>query len=166
MSGHTPLLLHGELGHYRDTSFCFENFSTKADSFTEMVQEAWNKPVHSVLPLKRLHIKLAHAAKAIKRWSREKIGDTKLQLALVKEVLLQLELAQESRVLTAQEMDLRRRLKARSVGLADMEKSRMRQRSRLTHIRCGDANTKLFHIRANAREGKTTSTAFRPTQDQ
>jgi predicted ribonuclease YlaK len=127
----------------RDTSFHFENFSTKADGFIEMVQEAWNKPVHSVLPLKRLHIKLAHAAKSIKRWNREKIGDNKLQLALVKEVLLQLELAQESRGLTAQELDLRRRLEARSVGLAAIEKSRMRQRSRLTHIRCGD--TKYQH---------------------
>jgi hypothetical protein len=59
-----------------------------------------------------MHIKMAHAIKAIKRWHKEKIGDTKLQLALVKELLLQLELAQESKVLTNQELDLRRRLKA------------------------------------------------------
>jgi hypothetical protein len=155
MSDHTPLLLQGELCHHRDTSFRFENFWTKVDGFTEMmVQEAWNRPVHSVQPLKRLHIKLARAAKAIKRWSRQKIGDTKLQLAIVKEVLLQLELVQESRMLTDQELDLRRRLKACSVGLAAIEKSRMRQRSRLTNIRCGDANMKFFHIRANARRRK------------
>jgi len=62
---------------------------------------------------------------------------------------LRLELAQETRVLTLQELDLRRHLKARSVGLAAIEKSRIRQRSRLTYIRCGDTNTKFFHIRAN-----------------
>jgi hypothetical protein len=97
---------------------------------------------------------MARTAKAIKRWRKEKIGDTKLQLALVKEVLLQLELVQESRMLTNQELNLRRRLKARSVGLAAIEKSRIRQRSRLTYIRCGDANTKFFHVKASARQRK------------
>lgn len=51
-------------------------------------------------------------------------------------------------------MELRRRLKLRSTGLAVIEKSRMRQRSRLTYIRCGDANTKFFHLKANARSWK------------
>jgi hypothetical protein len=81
----------------------------------------------------------------------KKIGDTKLQLAIVKEVLLQLEATQESRALTAKELDLRRRLKIHSTGLAAIEKSRIKQRSRLTYIHCGDANTKLFHIRTSAR---------------
>ncbi|XP_066392289.1 uncharacterized protein [Miscanthus floridulus] len=154
MSDYTPLLLQGEVDHYRNTSFRFENFWTKVDGFHEVVQDAWNKPVYSALPLKRLHIKLARVAKAIKRWHKEKIGDTRLQLAIVKEVLLQLELAQESRMLMSQELDLCRRLKTRSVGLAAIEKSRIRQRSRLTYIRCGDTNIKFFHIRANARQRK------------
>lgn len=79
---------------------------------------------------------------------------TRLQLAIVKEILLQLEAAQEFRNLTANELELRRRLKARSMGLAAIEKARIRQKSRLTNIRCGDANTKLFHIRASSRAKK------------
>ncbi|XP_066320066.1 uncharacterized protein [Miscanthus floridulus] len=144
MSDHTPLLFQGELDHHKDSSFRFENFWNKVDGFHELVNDIWNRQVHSTLPLKRLHIKMARTAKAIKRWRKEKVGDTKLQLALVKEVLLLLELAQEARVLTAQELDLHRRLKARSVGLAVIEKSRNRQRSRITYIRCGDANTKFM----------------------
>jgi hypothetical protein len=93
-------------------------------------------------------------SKSIKQWRKEKIGDTRLQLAVVKEILLQLEAAQESRVLMDQEHELRRRLKARSTGLAAIEKARIRQRSRLTYIRCGDANTKFFHIHANSRQRK------------
>lgn len=53
---------------------------------------------------------------------KERIGDTKLQLALVKEVIFQLEAAQEHRLLTPSELDLRKQLKLRSVGLALIEK--------------------------------------------
>ena len=96
--------------------------------FNELVQDTWNKPVNSTLPLKHLHIKLFRVSKSIKRWCKEKIGDTRLQLAITKEVLLQLEAAQESRALTAQEIELRRHLKIRSTGLAAIEKARIRQR--------------------------------------
>ena len=71
------------------------------DGFKELVEQVWNRPVHSALPIKRLHIKLARVAKGIKRWCKEKIEDTRLQLAIVKEVLLQLEAAQETMTLTA-----------------------------------------------------------------
>jgi hypothetical protein len=154
MSDHTPLLLQGDLDHRPNSSFRFENFWTAMPGFQDMVQDTWVRPVNSQLPLKRLHIKMARVARSIKKWRRDKIGDTKLQLAIIKEILLQLELAQESRTLTDQELDLRRRLKIRSTGLAAIEKSRIRQRSRLTYIRCGDANTKFFHIRASAKRRK------------
>ena len=121
------------------------------DGFRDLVEQVWSKPVHSSLPIKRLHTKLARVAKGLKRWHGEKIGDTRLQLAIVKEVLLQLEAAQEFRTLTQQELDLRRRLKIRSTGLAAIEKSRIKQRARLTYIRSGDVNTKFFHIRASTR---------------
>jgi hypothetical protein len=76
----------------------------------------------------------------------------KTVVAITKEIILQLELAQESRTLTAQELELKCHLKIRSMRLAGIENSRMRQRSKLTYIRCGDANTKLFHLKANARK--------------
>ena len=147
----TPLLLQGELEHCHNRTFRFENFWVKMDGFRDLVEQVWSKPVHSSLPIKRLHTKLARVAKGLKRWRREKVGDTWLQLAIVKEVLLQLEAAQEFRTLTQQELDLRRRLKIRSTGLAAIEKSRIKQRARLTYIHSGDVNTKFFHIRASTR---------------
>jgi hypothetical protein len=68
-------------------SFRFEMFWVHIDGFKELVEHIWNRPVHSALPIKRLHIKLVKVAKGIKRWHKEKIGDTWLQLAIVKEVL-------------------------------------------------------------------------------
>ena len=124
------------------------------EGFQDLVQNTWNRPVASALPIKCLHIKMARVAKGIKCWKKDKIGDTRIQLAIVKEVLLQLEVAQEHRVLTVMELHLCCRLKSRSTRLAAIEKSRIRQRSRLTYIRCGDANTKFFHSRANARRRK------------
>ena len=63
------------------------------EGFQDLVQNTWNRPVASALPMKRLHIKMAHVAKGIKRWKKDKIGDMRMQLAIVKEVLLQLEAA-------------------------------------------------------------------------
>ena len=97
---------------------------------------------------------MARTAKSLKKWKKSKIGDTKLQLAMVKEIILRLETAQEDRALTLEELDLLRRLKLRSIGLALIEKARIRQQSRLTYIRFGDANTKFFQLRANSRSRK------------
>jgi hypothetical protein len=69
---------------------------------------------------------MARLAKRLKKWRKEKIGNTRLQLAIAKEILLQLEMAQESRPLSIPELQLRKRLKARSTGLAVIEKSRIR----------------------------------------
>jgi hypothetical protein len=87
---------------------------------------------------------------------KERIGDTKLQLALVKEVIFQLEAAQEHRLLTPSELDLRKQLKLRSVGLALIEKSRIIQRSSLTYISCGDANAIFFSFGPIHGRGKIT----------
>ena len=124
------------------------------DGFSELVEQIWNRPVQSNVPLKQLNTKLTRVAKGIKKWRREKIGDTWLQLAIVKEVLLHLEAAKEMRTLMPQEIALRRQLKARSTGLAAIEKSRIRQRAGLSHIPNGDANTIFFHIRASTRRRK------------
>ena len=51
---------------------------------------------------------MARTAKAIKRWKKTKIGDTKLQLAIVKEIILGLETAQEDRSLSQEELELLR----------------------------------------------------------
>ena len=49
---------------------------------------------------------------------------------------------------------MRRRLKRRILGPAVIERTRKRQASRIVNLREGDANTKFFHLKANARKRK------------
>jgi hypothetical protein len=52
------------------------------------------------------------------------------------------------------ECNLIKQLKARLLGLAAIEKSRARQKSRLTWLRKGDTNTKYFQLMTNIRKQK------------
>jgi hypothetical protein len=46
---------------------------------------------------------------------------------------------------------MRKEAKHKILGYTAIKKIKLRQRSRLTWIKVGDANTKLFHLRVNAR---------------
>lgn len=70
---------------------------------------------------------------------------------LANEVILRLDIAQEDRLLSADELAFRQDLKIRILGLAALERSR-RQASRITYIRSGDACTRFFHLRMSARK--------------
>lgn len=63
--------------------------------------------------------------------------------------------AQERLSLTADELEFKKYLKAKSLGLAVIQKAKARQHSRLTWIWKGDSNTRLFQIHANSRRKKT-----------
>lgn len=132
MSDHTPLLLQGDIAHRPNSLFHFDNFWVPMEGFKEAVQEAWNRPLTSTQhPFKRLRIKLARRAKSIKAWWKSKVGGTRLQLAIVKEVILRLETTQDDRVLFPGELDLLKKLKISATGLAVIEKSRIRHRALL-----------------------------------
>ena len=70
------------------------------------------------------------------------------------EVILRLDVAQELRLLSTDERDLRKHLKRKVVALAIMECARNRQSSRITNLKDGDAITRFLHLRANHRRRK------------
>ena len=70
------------------------------------------------------------------------------------EIILRFDIAQESRELSPEESDLRMRLKRRVISLAVLDRSRKRQSSRVANLKEGDANTRYFHLRINARRRK------------
>jgi hypothetical protein len=75
-------------------------------------------------------------------------------MAICREVVDQLERAQEVRQLAEAKRNLIKVLKARLLGLAAIEKCRVRQKSRVIWLKKRDANTKFFHIMANIRRKK------------
>jgi hypothetical protein len=136
------------------SSFKFEEFWLCLPGFAETVATSWNLPISVSDAIRRIHIKLSRTAKALKKWQRERVGILNQQIALAKEVIWQLDVAEESRTLSTEERHLRRRLKSSYLGLLSLQKIKLRQRARLTWIKTTDANNKLFHIRANGRRRK------------
>ena len=77
-----------------------------------------------------------------------------MQFHMAQYIILRLDEAQDFRELTDEEKQLRKALKVRVLGLTAVERSRRRQCSRLTWLKEGDACTKFFHLKANARRRK------------
>jgi hypothetical protein len=82
------------------------------------------------------------------------MGNLKLKMAMANTIILRLDVAQEERVLSQGELWLRRVLKHTVLGLASLERTMARQRSRIRWLQEGDANTRLFHAVANGRRCK------------
>jgi hypothetical protein len=97
---------------------------------------------------------MTHMAKALLIWRRKTTGNFKVQLAIIQTVLTLLEKARESRQLSGDELEFRRSLKMKILGLVAVQKERDRQHSRLIWMRLGDANTQKIHLMANHRRRK------------
>jgi hypothetical protein len=109
-----------------------------------IVQTIWHR-------FRRLHIKLARRARALKE--KNCIGNVKLQLAVTKEALWLFDQAQERRNLNQIETTFKAKLKDIYLGLLTLDRMKAIQRSRLTNI-SADANSKLFYFCANGRKRK------------
>jgi hypothetical protein len=153
-SDHAPLLLTGDVARQNYSGFCFESFWVNMSAFYDTVKAAWAQPVNSQDPILRMHVKLLRTAKALKLWRRQTLGNLPLRLEIAKQLLLIMDVEQEKRTLSQDELVFRRYLKAKIMNLATIQRSWARQHSRLTWIRNGDACTKLFMLHANNRRRK------------
>jgi exonuclease III len=147
ISDHCPLLLSRLVTPYVPPRFKFEAFWTSMPRFKECVQGAWEKQVPpNKNPLATLHIRLGRTAKALQIWSKSLISQSKVATMVCREVIEQLERIQEIRQWSEGEKNLIQTLKVRLLGLAAIERSRARQKSRLTWLQKGDANTKKIPL--------------------
>jgi len=99
------------------------------------VQAAWNTPTSNTEPFHRLGHKLHATARALRSWSSSIISDARLKLLMAQQVILQLDIAQESRELTEAELRIRTKLKKRILGWAVIERVRKRQCARAVNLK-------------------------------
>lgn len=134
--------------------FRFEAFWPRLQAYHDVVQAAWEKSTQVVNPFLRLHIKLQRTSKALRRWAKRLIGNTKVILCATAKLIEVFDVVQEFRPLSNLEIELRRDLKIKFLGLSAVEKLRAKQASRLVSIKAAEANGKLFFIQANGRRRK------------
>ena len=134
--------------------FHFEAFWPKLEGFQEAVSVAWNSVPAGPCPFIYLDRKFKEVSKGLQSWSDKKIGHINSQLVLAREILHQLEIAQDARVLAAGEIWLKNNLKKHCLALASLKRTIARLRSRINWLKDGDANTKLFQQHARHRKRK------------
>jgi hypothetical protein len=165
ISDHAPLHLAFNATLRPKKRFKFELFWLKLEGFEDAVKEAWRCDEEITDPFRRLDALFRNAAEALQSWGQRKVGNVKLQIAIANSVIFRFDVAQERRLLSPGERWLRRMLKHAVLGLASLERTIARQRSRLRWLKEGDANTKLFHAVANGRRVKNYISAVRVGDD-
>ena len=144
-SDHCPLLLGLNDVHPGKARFHFEAFWTKLDGFQAAVESAWASEPASSCPFDTLACKFRATVRSLQSWSQKTIGHVNTQLGLAREILHQLEIAQDHRVLSPLETWLRNKAKLHSLALSSLQRTIAQSRSRITWLSEGDANTALFH---------------------
>ncbi|KAE8770923.1 Disease resistance protein RPM1 [Hordeum vulgare] len=121
ISDHYLLLLDLDAEFSMGRRFRFESFWPTADGLMQTVAEAWQTIPYEGNPFLELDNKLHETAKALQRWSDRFIGNIRLQISIAMEVILCVDAAAESRVLTEREHDLRKLLNKKLLGLSSLD---------------------------------------------
>jgi exonuclease III len=97
ISDHSPLLIFGEGSDRLFRGFRFEAFWPRIQGYHDVVAEAWNKNVAVSNPFLRLHIKLRRTSVALRKWARGLIGNSKVLLCAVKQLIAIFDVVQDFR---------------------------------------------------------------------
>jgi hypothetical protein len=106
-SDHCPIHLMSQQHITGPPMFRFEAHWPYMPGFNECVQQSWNKEVAaSHNPMMGMHIRLMRTSKVIAIWARRQVPRGKLAATISREIISQLEGAQETRLLSNDEQEL------------------------------------------------------------
>jgi hypothetical protein len=131
MSDHCPILLSCDAGFKPTRHFRFENAWVSQPDFMETVQNAWHSERQQVDPFINLHRKLLTTARALTKWSSNFFSNLDLRAAISSELIFQLDQAMDNRQLSEGERQFRAMLKVNCLGIAAIQRTMWRQRSRI-----------------------------------
>jgi hypothetical protein len=122
-----PFAFGGAFGPRRLRSFKFKKKLDQNDRFYQMVNEVWSEYVPHLEPCHVIFHKLHNLGGAIAKWSNSFSSQAKLHLHMALEIIICLDVAQESVVLSLDESDLHKQLKGRVISLAILDHARKKQ---------------------------------------
>jgi hypothetical protein len=154
LSDHCPILMSTAVALSTKKRFRFERFWLKLPGFQDAVQELWGSQPISLNPFRNFEQKLQKLARGLQRWSQQRVGSIRDQLLMANEIILRLDVAQDSRDLSRDEAHLRRGLKLWVLGLASLERTIARQRAWVAGLRDGDANAQFYRVQASKRRNR------------
>jgi hypothetical protein len=164
-SDHCPLLLGFHDFSRGKGRFHFQAFWPRVEGFHDVVAQSWASVLAGPCPLITLAKKLKTTARSLQSWNDKKVGRIKLQLEMARELLHQLEVAQDNRSLSPGELWLRNMLKKHSLALSSISYHGKVEIADWVAPR-SDANTSLFHAQTRFRKKKNVIAAVHSEDGQ
>ncbi|WMV59774.1 hypothetical protein MTR67_053159 [Solanum verrucosum] len=144
ISDHNPVMLQCGDWEQRKAYFKFENWWLNVEGFKDLVQNWWNGFVVDGCPDFKFSMKLKMLKQKLKDWSSVTFGELNNKKNSLLSELAEMDLIQNDRALTEDEMMIRATVLVELEELAKNEESRWRQKSRVLWLKQGDNNTKFF----------------------
>ena len=150
LSNHFPILLEGGSQRRGRIPFRFENMWLRVDNFVDKVKNWWASYLFQGTPSFILAKKLAALKLDLKKWNETEFGNITFKKQDLWSKLNGLDAKEETHRLSAEEKLEQTNLRTNIEKLTLMEEISWRQKSRVLHLKEGDANTKFFHRMANS----------------
>ena len=150
LSDHFSILLEGGSFRRGKIPFRFENMWLRMDNFVNKVKEWWASYVFQGTSSFILAKKLAALKLDLEKWNEAEFGNVSFKKQALWSKLNVLDAKEENHRLTAEEKLEQSNLRTDIEKLTLMEEISWRQKSKVLHLKEGDANTKFFHRMANS----------------
>ena len=145
LSDHSPIMLADKAVNFGPIPFRFFDLWLEERDIEIVVGEAWNKPVTSSNPDRRLQDRLKDIKTALRKWSVERFGVLDQEIEAKRKKNDEWERAIEHRSIDAHDLDEWRKAREEWINL-DRKKTRMlKQKTKVKWAIEGDENTRFFH---------------------